>query len=135
MSQQPPGWTPPPPPGQQPWPPPQPPPPPPGGYGAGPGGYGTGPGGYGPPPSPGINGLAVASMICSTTWLYGVGSVLALIFGYIAKSQIRQRGETGGALATAGIIIGWIGLAGAVIVITLIVIGAASEDDLGLLGP
>ncbi len=134
MSQQPPGWNPPPPPpGQQPWPPPPPGPPPGyGGYGYGPGGYG--PGGYGPPPSPGINGMAIASMICGASWLYGVGAILALVFGYIAKSQIRRTGQTGGALATAGIILGWIGVAGILLVIAFMVIGAASEDALALTG-
>ena len=56
------------------------------------------------------NGLAIASMVLGILWLYWIGSVLALVFGYMAKNQIRQRGESGGGMATAGIVLGWIGV-------------------------
>ena len=110
--------------------PPPPPPPPPGQPYGPPGGYGYQPQ---PPPSPGVNGMAIASMICSVMWMYGVGSVLAIIFGSIAKRQIRERGESGGAMATAGLIIGVIGLIGAVLVIAVVIIGATVGDE--ALGP
>ncbi|WP_217199534.1 DUF4190 domain-containing protein [Streptomyces buecherae] len=55
------------------------------------------------------NGLAVASMVLGILWLYWVGSILALIFGYVARNQIRERGEGGGGMATAGIVLGWVG--------------------------
>jgi hypothetical protein len=56
------------------------------------------------------NGLAIASMVLGILWLYWVGSILALVFGYIARNQIRERGEAGGGMATAGIVLGWIGV-------------------------
>jgi hypothetical protein len=56
------------------------------------------------------NGMAVASLVLGILWIYWIGSVLALVFGYIAKNQIRQRGESGGGMATAGIVLGWIGV-------------------------
>ncbi len=56
------------------------------------------------------NGLAVASLVLGILWLYWIGSVLALVFGYLAKNQIRERGEAGGGLATAGIVLGWVGV-------------------------
>lgn len=56
------------------------------------------------------NGMAIASMVLGILWLYWIGSVLALVFGYIAKNQIRERGEAGGGMATAGIVLGWIGV-------------------------
>ncbi len=56
------------------------------------------------------NGLAVASLVLGILWLYWIGSVLALVFGYVAKKQIRERGEGGGGLATAGIVLGWVGV-------------------------
>lgn len=82
------------------------------------------PGGQFPPPPPGqyhqpapyyaaprpTNGLAIASMVLGIIWLYWVGSILALVFGYIAKRQITERGEGGGGMATAGIVLGWIGV-------------------------
>jgi Domain of unknown function (DUF4190) len=104
-----------PPPGQQYWHPQGPPPP-----------------GYGSPESPGINGLAIASMICSVTWTYGPTSLLAIIFGLIAKRQIRERGQRGGAMATAGIVIGSIGLVIAIVLIAVFILAAASEDSVGV---
>ncbi|MGH3938608.1 MAG: DUF4190 domain-containing protein [Pseudonocardiaceae bacterium] len=38
-------------------------------------------------------------------------AVLALIFGYIARSQIKKRGQAGRGLAIAGIVLGWVGIA------------------------
>lgn len=65
---------------------------------------------YGYPVAPRTNGMAVASMVLGILWLYWIGSVLALVFGYIARNQIRERGEGGGGMATAGIVLGWIGV-------------------------
>ena len=67
---------------------------------------------YGPPYAPAqrTNGLAIASMVLGILWMYWIGSILALVFGYIAKNQIRERGEGGGGMATAGIVLGWIGV-------------------------
>jgi hypothetical protein len=66
--------------------------------------------GYGYPPPPRTNGLAIASMVLGILWLYWVGSILALVFGYVARKQIRERGEAGGGMATAGIVLGWVGV-------------------------
>jgi hypothetical protein len=63
-----------------------------------------------PPVVQRTNGLAIASMVLGILWIYWIGSVLALVFGYIAKNQIRERGEAGGGMATAGIVLGWIGV-------------------------
>ena len=43
-------------------------------------------------------------MMCS------IGSILAIVFGNMARRQIRTEGGEGSGLATAGIVIGWIGL-------------------------
>ncbi len=70
------------------------------------------PGPY-PPPygvSRPTNGLAVASMVLGIVWLWWIGSVLALVFGYVAKRQIAERSEAGDGMATAGIVLGWIGV-------------------------
>jgi hypothetical protein len=82
------------------------PPPPPYGQPQAPPPYGQ------PPPSPygqpqyggypvapvGTNGFAIASLICAFLCI-----PLGIIFGFVAKSQIRQSGERGDGLATAGI--------------------------------
>jgi hypothetical protein len=99
-----------------------PPPPygPPPGYGPQPyyGGY-PGYGGYAPPRP--TNGMAIASLVLGILWLYWLGSILALVFGYIAQQQIKQRGDAGGGLALAGIVLGWIGVATLVLVMVFFV--------------
>jgi hypothetical protein len=72
--------------------------------------YGQPYGGYPYAPPQRTNGLAIASMVLGILWLYWIGSILALVFGYTAKKQIRERGEAGGGMATAGIVLGWIGV-------------------------
>ena len=73
-------------------------------------GYGPQPGYGGYPPPQRTNGMAVASMVLGILWIYWIGSILALVFGYIARSQIRERGESGSGMAVAGIVLGWVGV-------------------------
>lgn len=67
--------------------PPQPPP-----YGA--------PSDYQPPRQAGTNGFAIASLVCAF-----VCSPLGIIFGFVARGQIRRTGQGGDGLALAGIIL------------------------------
>lgn len=71
-----------------------------------------------------INGLAIASMVLGIVWIYGIGAALALIFGYRARRQIQASGgaESGGGMATAGIVLGWVGLAGLLALVALFAI-------------
>jgi hypothetical protein len=77
-----------------------------------------------PPPlgatPPTYNTMAIISIVCAIT-LCGVGSIPAVILGHLAKKQIRESGgaEKGDELATAGLVIGYIGLAVMVIVVPL----------------
>jgi hypothetical protein len=82
------------------------------------------------------NGYAIASMVLGIVWVYGVGSVLALIFGYMAKREIRESndGQGGSGMATAGIILGWIGVGSMVIIAIAIIIVAATTSDPYALG-
>lgn len=83
----------------------------------------------------GTNGMAIASMILGILWIYWIGSILALIFGYMAKRQIAASGGTqaGSGMATAGIVLGWIGMGFLALLIVLLVIGVAAGDS-GTLG-
>ncbi len=55
------------------------------------------------PPASGTNTMAILSIIFAFVfWPLGI------IFGHIAKGQIRRSGEGGGGLASAGLIIGYI---------------------------
>lgn len=58
------------------------------------------------------NGSAIASLVLSILGLFGIGSLLGIIFGHRARKEIRaSRGYEGGeGLATAGIVIGWVTL-------------------------
>lgn len=87
---------------------------------------------YGSLPVKRNNGLAVASLVCACAgFLFILPGVLGVIFGFIARSQIRQSGGTqgGDGLALAGIIVGfaWIG-----IFVILFIVGAASNNSSGV---
>ena len=79
---------------------------------------------------PRTNGMAVASLVLGILWFWWIGSVLALIFGYVAKGEIDRSGgrQTGRGLAIAGIVLGWIGVAGGII--TIIVVAVNSSNSL-----
>jgi hypothetical protein len=128
----------------------------PGGYGQasdGSGGYGYG---YGPAPQygpvqtpgtgyqggPGIgypsmaptNGLAIAALICGIcqVFFWCLAGIPAIILGHMARNQIRQTGQQGDGMALAGLILGYIGLAFAVIfAIALIALFAAASHNSG----
>ena len=72
--------------------------------------------GYFGPPAPKTNGLAIAALVLSVLWLGGLGSILAVIFGISSRHSIKksQGQEAGEGLALAGLIIGILGLLGAV---------------------
>ncbi len=97
---------------------------------AGPPPTGMPPAGFGPPPvasfgspmaagprwdyqPPSTNGLAVASLVLAIVSLIGLGSILGIIFGFVARGQIGRSNGTqkGGGLALAGIIVGFVTLA------------------------
>ena len=75
------------------------------------------------------NGLSVASLVLGVLWIWGIGSILALIFGYISLRQIKERGEGGRGLALAGVVLGWVGVGGAVLLTALLVIAAATTPS------
>jgi hypothetical protein len=83
-----------------------------------------------PPPMPQVtyvqqiqtqstNGLAIASMVLGIVWVWWIGSILALIFGFVARKQIRARGQKGDGMAIAGIVLGCVGAATLILFIIL----------------
>jgi hypothetical protein len=73
----------------------------------------------GPLPSWGTNGFAVASLVLGIAWCWWIGSILAVVFGHVALSQIAAtRGrQAGRGLAIAGLTLGWIGVGTLVVVL------------------
>lgn len=68
--------------------------------------------------APRTNGLAIASLVTGIlAWVLCplLSAVLAIIFGHIARGQIKQSGEAGGGLAIAGLVLGYVNLAGSLI--------------------
>jgi len=82
------------------------------------------------PPPAGTNGMAIASMVLGILWIWWIGSVLALIFGYVARQQIKRTHQNGNGMAIAGIVLGWIGIA-VIVAVTLIVLFASSTSSSG----
>ncbi len=74
------------------------------------------------------NGFAVASLVLGIVWAMGIGSILALVFGYIGKSQIDQSAgvQTGRGMAIAGIVLGWVGVSFLLLMIASMAFGWTS---------
>jgi hypothetical protein len=71
------------------------------------------------------NGVAIAALVCGILGILGgLPAVLAIIFGYVGRRQIDEsRGLVGGrGFATAGIVLGWIGVAILIFWIVIIVV-------------
>ena len=89
--------------------------------------------GYAPaflPPTK-TNGFAIASLVLGILWISWLGSILALVFGYVAKSQIDRSGglQSGRGIAIAGIVLGWIGVGFLVLFIVFAIVGASLEPS------
>jgi hypothetical protein len=65
------------------------------------------------------NGLAIAALVLG---ICGFG-ILPVIFGHIALGQVRRTGDGGGGLAVAGLVLGYLALAGGLI--ALVIVGLA----------
>jgi hypothetical protein len=78
------------------------------------------------------NPLAVASLICGLSQPFlGVTTIPAIILGHVARDQIRRTGEDGNGLATAGLVLGWVGLGIVVLVILLVAAAFAGHTSPG----
>lgn len=70
------------------------------------------------------NGLAVASLVAGLCfwWIWGFGSVAAIVLGHIALRQIARSGgvQTGRPLAITGVALGYFGIA----VVVAFILGA-----------
>jgi hypothetical protein len=75
--------------------------------------------------APTTNGMAVASLVCSCAgivpFFFGIPCVLGIIFGFVARGQIRRTNGTQGGrgMALAGIIVGF-ALIGIFVIIVIV---------------
>lgn len=67
------------------------------------------------------NGFAVSALIFG---LIG-GTILPIIFGHVARSQIKRTGERGWGLATAGLILGYLSTTVVVVIVIVVLVLAA----------
>jgi hypothetical protein len=75
-----------------------------------------------------INGLAVASLACGLAqFMFGpLATIPAIVFGHVARHQIKRTGEQGAGLALAGLTLGW----AAVILAVLLIVGVATATGM-----
>ena len=81
------------------------------------------------------NGLAIASLFLGIIWLFGIGSVLAIVLGYLGMKEIgASNGRQGGrAIAITGVVVGIVGLASFAILIAFLL--SSGHDTPKLAGP
>ena len=80
--------------------------------------YGAAPAYGGYPAAAKTNGLAVVSLVSSLVGIFVIpfiGSIVGIITGHMSLGQIKRTGENGRGLALAGTIIGYVGVALAII--------------------
>ncbi len=83
----------------------------------------------GPPAQQRTNGMAIAALVVGIVGgLFVVGSIVGLVLGIVALSQIRRTGEKGRGLAVAGIVLScaWIVL---IAVVAVAAISSSAQRD------
>ena len=78
-------------------------------------------------PAPRTNPLAIASLVFGLLQPFtaGLTTIPAVVLGHVAHSQIRRSGERGDALATLGLVLGWIGISVVVLILLAVTIVAS----------
>ncbi|MFF8969747.1 DUF4190 domain-containing protein [Streptomyces sp. NPDC014995] len=81
-----------------------------------------------PAPPPPTNGKAVGSMVCGvlTTMTMGLTGVPAVILGHTARAEIRRTGEGGDGFAMAGLVLGWLSVAGWAVILAILFLAAVA---------
>ncbi|MGV9556478.1 DUF1707 and DUF4190 domain-containing protein [Streptomyces sp. NPDC003522] len=80
-----------------------------------------------PPPT---NGKAVGSMVCGvlTTMTMGLTGIPAVILGHSARAEIRRTGEGGDGFAMAGLVLGWLSVAGWAVFLAVLFLAAVASN-------
>jgi hypothetical protein len=84
------------------------------------------------------NGMAMASFVCGLAqFMFGpLATIPAIVFGHMARSQIRRTGEKGAGLALAGLMLGWGAvILGIVILFALLLVAAGTHSGMPMNTP
>jgi len=76
------------------------------------------------------NGFAIASLACGLAqFVFGpLATIPAIVFGHMARGQIKRTGEQGAGLALAGLILGWAAvILGIVLVLGLVAVSVGTQ--------
>jgi Domain of unknown function (DUF1707)/Domain of unknown function (DUF4190) len=81
------------------------------------------------PAEPRTNSLAIASVACGLAqFAFGpLGTIPAIVFGHMARSQIKRTGEQGAGLALIGLLLGWGAVALGILLITVAVVSLRTQ--------
>lgn len=76
--------------------------------------------------NPKYNGFAIASMVLGILWIWWIGSILAIIFGFVALNQIKTSDgkQMGRGMAIAGLVLGFIGIGTVLFFILVVSVGS-----------
>jgi hypothetical protein len=89
---------------------------------------------YGQPVQQTTNGLAIAALVCGIGGFLLIPGILGIIFGFIARSQIRKSNgqQKGSGMALAGIIVGfgWMAL----LVLDIALAASINHNNNGVVG-
>ena len=84
------------------------------------------------------NGMAMASFVCGLAqFMFGpLATIPAIVFGHMARSQIRRTGEKGAGVALAGLMLGWGAvILGIVILFALLLVAAGTHSGMPMNTP
>jgi len=87
--------------------------------------------GYYPAAQQPTNGLAVASLVCAIAELFtlGIAAIPAVILGHMARGQIKRTGERGDGMAIAGLVLGYLCIAGWAVVLVALVAATRGQSQ------
>jgi hypothetical protein len=82
------------------------------------------------------NSLAIASLACGVAqFMFGpLPTIPAIVFGHMARHQIKRTGEQGAGMALAGLLLGWACVVLGALLITLVTVAFAVHSG-GAVGP
>lgn len=74
-----------------------------------------------------VSRMAVVALVCAVVWGFGVGSLVAVALGHLARRRIRRGDRRGGVLALGALVLGYLGLV--VMALLLLQGGMSIEGD------